>query len=107
VTMKLSLDCRLLSATDEKDMTMIFTLASISICSALQCLFPKAFLSILIASHLSKREDLHVGELSLPPGVNLANDLSTATHPSAVAQDEQSLRSLESGNKETCQYNSH
>jgi hypothetical protein len=105
--MKLSLDCRLLSATDEKDMTMIFTLASISIRSALQYLFPKAFLSILIASRLSKREDLHVGELSLPPGVNLANDLSTATHPSAVAQDEQSLRSLESGNKETCQYNSH
>lgn len=60
-----------------------------------------------IPSHPSKREDLRVGELSLPPGVNLANDLSTATHPSAVAQDVQSLRSLESGNKETCQYNSH
>jgi len=82
---------------------MVFTLASI--CLSLRTYFQRLFLSILIASHLSKCEDLHVGELSLPPGVNLTNDLSTATHPSVVAQDVQGLRSLESGNKETCQYN--
>lgn len=50
---------------------------------------------------------MYVGELSLSPGVNPANDLPTATHPSAVAHDVQTLSLLESGNKETCQYNIH